>query len=43
MTAPGNLPLFPGIFPDQFAPIVRSGADGARDFRPAQGRAGGDP
>jgi hypothetical protein len=28
----GNLPLFPRIFPDQFAPIVRSGADGARDF-----------
>jgi putative SOS response-associated peptidase YedK len=28
----GNLPLFPGIFPDQFAPIVRSGADGEREF-----------
>ncbi len=26
----GNLPLFPGIFPDQFAPIVRDRADGAR-------------
>ena len=26
----GNLALFPRIFPDQFAPIVRSGADGAR-------------
>jgi putative SOS response-associated peptidase YedK len=34
----GNLPLFPGIFPDQFAPIVRNGADGARNFRPARGR-----
>jgi putative SOS response-associated peptidase YedK len=22
----GNLPLFPGIFPDQMAPIVRNGA-----------------
>jgi putative SOS response-associated peptidase YedK len=27
-----NLPLFPGIFPDQFAPIVRSGADGEREL-----------
>jgi putative SOS response-associated peptidase YedK len=26
----GNLPLFPGIFPDQMAPIVRNGADGER-------------
>jgi hypothetical protein len=25
----GNL-LFPGIFPDQMAPIVRAGADGER-------------
>jgi hypothetical protein len=24
----GNLPLFPGIFPDQFAPIVRNGTVG---------------
>jgi hypothetical protein len=39
----GNLPLFPRIFPDQFAPIVRSGADGTRDFRPARGRARGYP
>ena len=23
----GNLPLFPGIFPDQMAPIVRRGAE----------------
>jgi hypothetical protein len=30
----GNLPLFARICPDQFAPIVRSGADGARDFVP---------
>jgi putative SOS response-associated peptidase YedK len=28
----GNLPLFPGIFPDQMAPIVRSGADGEREL-----------
>ena len=28
----GNLPLFPGIFPDQFAPIVRSGEDGEREL-----------
>jgi putative SOS response-associated peptidase YedK len=27
-----NLPLFPGIFPDQFAPIVRNGADGEREL-----------
>jgi len=28
----GNLPLFPGIFPDQLAPIVRNGADGEREL-----------
>jgi hypothetical protein len=27
----GNLPLLPGIFPDQFAPIVRDGSDGERE------------
>jgi hypothetical protein len=27
-----NLPLFPGIFPDQFAPIVRNGAEGEREL-----------
>jgi putative SOS response-associated peptidase YedK len=26
----GNLPAFPGIFPDQMAPIVRNSADGER-------------
>jgi putative SOS response-associated peptidase YedK len=26
----GNLPLFPGILPDQMVPIVRAGADGER-------------
>jgi putative SOS response-associated peptidase YedK len=28
----GNLPLFPGIFPDQTAPIVRAGDDGEREL-----------
>ena len=28
----GNLPLFPWIFPDQLAPIVRVGADGEREL-----------
>jgi putative SOS response-associated peptidase YedK len=28
----GNLPLFPGIFPDQMAPIVRYGREGAREL-----------
>jgi putative SOS response-associated peptidase YedK len=28
----GNLPLFPGIFPDQMAPIVRARADGEREL-----------
>jgi putative SOS response-associated peptidase YedK len=28
----GNLPLFPGIFHDQFAPIVRRTADGEREL-----------
>ena len=28
----GNLPLFPGIFPDPMAPIVRNGADGEREL-----------
>ena len=28
----GNLPAFPGIFPDQMAPIVRNGADGEREL-----------
>ena len=28
----GNLPLFPGIFPDQMAPIVRYGPDGEREL-----------
>jgi hypothetical protein len=28
----GNLPMFPGIFPDQMAPIVRNGADGEREL-----------
>jgi hypothetical protein len=28
----GNLPLFPGIFPDQIAPIVRYGPGGEREL-----------
>ena len=28
----GDLPLFPGIFPDQRAPIVRVRADGEREL-----------
>jgi putative SOS response-associated peptidase YedK len=28
----GSLPLFPGIFPDQMAPIVRGGPDGEREL-----------
>jgi len=28
----GNLPLFPAIFPDQVAPIVRVGGDGEREL-----------
>ncbi len=35
----GNQPLFPGIFPDQMAPIVRNGADGARACHGALGHA----
>src|SRR5690349_4944367 len=28
----GNLPPLPGIFPDYFAPIVRTGSDGVREL-----------
>jgi putative SOS response-associated peptidase YedK len=28
----GNLLLFPGIFPDRMAPIVRTGTDGEREL-----------
>jgi putative SOS response-associated peptidase YedK len=28
----GNLPLFPGIFPDQMAPIVRNESEGEREL-----------
>ena len=28
----GNLPLFPSVFPDQLAPIIRVGADGEREL-----------
>ena len=36
----GNLPAFPGIFPDQLAPIVRNSADGERELVMALGHAG---
>ena len=32
----GNLPLFPGIFPDQLAPVVRTGTDGERELAMAR-------
>jgi putative SOS response-associated peptidase YedK len=44
----GNLPLFPGVFPDQTAPIVRDAADGrelvlARWGMPGPPQFGGQP
>jgi putative SOS response-associated peptidase YedK len=45
----GNLPLFPGTFPDQMAPIVRNGADGERELvmarwgMPGPSQYGGQP
>jgi len=45
----GNLPLFPGIFPDQMAPIVRNSPDGERELvmahcgMPALPQCGGAP
>jgi putative SOS response-associated peptidase YedK len=45
----GNLPAFPGIFPDQMAPIVRNSADGERELvmarwgMPGPPRFGGQP
>ena len=38
-----NLPLFPGIFPDQLAPIVRNGADRERELLLARGGMPGPP
>ncbi len=32
----GNLPPLPGIFPDQSAPVVRTGADGVRELARAR-------
>jgi hypothetical protein len=34
----GNLPLFPGIFPDYAAPIVRNAPDGVRELSTARWR-----
>jgi len=39
----GNLPLFPGIFPDQIAPIVRTGTDGERELAMARWGMPGPP
>jgi hypothetical protein len=35
----GKRPLFPAIFPDQLAPIVRSGGDGQSASSPRRARA----
>ena len=32
----GNLPMFPGIFPDYAAPIVRNAPDGVRELTTAR-------
>jgi putative SOS response-associated peptidase YedK len=37
------LPLFPDIFPDQMAPIVRNGADGERELAMARWGMPGPP
>ncbi len=39
----GNLPLFPSIFPDQAAPIVRRGADSERELVTARWGMPGPP
>jgi putative SOS response-associated peptidase YedK len=39
----GNQPLFPGIFPDYFAPIVRNGKDGVREMAMARWGMPGPP
>jgi putative SOS response-associated peptidase YedK len=39
----GNLPLFPSIFPDQLAPIVRNVADGERELAMARWGMPGPP
>jgi hypothetical protein len=39
----GNLPLFPGIFPDQMAPIVHNSADGEREVVTARSGMLGPP
>jgi putative SOS response-associated peptidase YedK len=39
----GNLPLFPSIFPDQLAPIVRRRADGERELVTARWGMPGPP
>jgi putative SOS response-associated peptidase YedK len=39
----GNQPLFPGIFPDYFAPIVRNGKDDIREMAMARWGMPGPP
>jgi putative SOS response-associated peptidase YedK len=45
----GNMPLYPGIFPDYFAPVVRNALDGTRELAmvrwgmPSPPRFGGPP
>jgi putative SOS response-associated peptidase YedK len=39
----GNLPLFPAIFPDQMAPIIRRGPDGERELVMARWGTPGPP
>ncbi len=39
----GNLPLFPSVFPDQLAPIVRRGTDGERELVTARWGMPGPP
>jgi putative SOS response-associated peptidase YedK len=39
----GNLPLLPGIFPDQIAPIVRNDIDGERELVMARSGMSGPP
>ncbi len=39
----GNLPVFPGVFPDYFAPLVRNASDGVRELAMARWGMPGPP
>ncbi|EJW10844.1 Uncharacterized protein DUF159 [Rhodovulum sp. PH10] len=39
----GNLPIYPGIFPDYLAPVVRNGLDGVRELALARWGMPGPP